>query len=456
MKKSITQTLLKSLKVKNNMSKFLIVLISVISTTAQAQNLSFKDVWKEIQKNSSVLESARFQTESAQASQIKAGRHWLPKIYIDAKSYQTNDPGSSFFGLLQQRSLLATDFNPDAINHPETKNYTRGALGIDLPLFEGGFKSAQSDIMNFSFNAQKYTEQQNELDLYSQAAQSFAIIAISEKQQNKMSQLKSVIEKLIKNYQLGQKSNAVGYSGLLGMKSLLNRLNGLTSQSQAKINSYYKTLEEFGLSQKKWKPFFTDSLSFSEKYLTSKKLGPSYKTQALNQNTIATESMIDMQQARFLPRIGAFAESSLFNSDRDTAQSYMAGLYLQWSLFDPADFGSKNEYRLKSMAMKKYSESMSKQELAQKNGLNEALNSYKENLKLINDSDKILEEQTKMSESLFRNGSINALQFVEILNRRTDLIMQQNDIEIGLIQTAAQLMALQDSSIENNLKDQKD
>jgi outer membrane protein TolC len=438
------------------MKTYLIICLSLVTLAAQAQNLSFKTVWEEIQKNSSVLESARYQTESAKAAQSKAARHWLPKIYIDAKSYQTNEAGASFFGLLQQRSLLATDFNPDSINHPETKTYTRGALGIDLPLFEGGFKSAQSDVMDSASNAQQLTEQQNELDLYSQVSQSFATIALSEKQQSKLSQLKITLEKLIKNYQLGQRSNAVGYSGLLGMKSLLNRLNGLTSQNQAKINSHYKILEELGLSQKKWKPIFNNSLSFSEKNLLSKNSDSSYKIQALKQNAKAAQNVVSMQQARFLPRIGAFAESSLFNSDRDTANSYIAGLYLQWSLFDPADFGSKNEYRLKSMAMNKYSESMNKQESAQRNALNESLNSFKENLKLINDSDTILEEQTKMSESLFRNGSINALQFVEILNRRTDLITQQSEIEIGLIQTSAQLMTLQDFNIENNLKNQKD
>ena len=240
------------------------------------------------------------------------------------------------------------------------------------------------------------------------------------------------------------------------MKSLLNRITGLMSQNQAQINSYYKTIEQLGLSQKNWKPNFSDGLSFSEKYLTASPSGLSYKTLALKENVLASENTVNMQQARFLPKVGAFAESSLFNSDRDTANAYMAGLYLQWNLFDPADFGSKNEFRLKSIATQKYSESMEKQEIAEKNGLTESLNSYKENLKLINDSDKILEEQTKMSESLFRNGSINALQFVEILNRRADLITQQNEIEVGLVQTASKFITLQAFNIETALNNKKD
>lgn len=438
------------------MKKVFILYLILMSSIAQSETMTFQNVWSEVRKTSPVLESARYQTESALASQSKAARHWLPRIYVDAKSYQTNDPGSSFFGLLQQRSVLASDFNPDSINHPETKIYTRAALGIDLPLFEGGSKSALSDIMDSTFNAQKFTERQNEIELYSQVANLFATIAITEKQQSKFSKLKSTIEKLLKNYQLGQRSNAVGYSGLLGMKSLLNRITGLTSQNQAQINSYYKTIEELGLSQKNWKPAFNDGLSFSEKYLTTQLSTSSYKNLALKQNVLASESTVSMQQARFLPKVGAFAESSLFNSDRDTANAYMAGLYLQWNLFDPADFGSKNEYRLKSLATQKYSESMEKQEIAEENGLTESLNSYKENLKLINDSDKILEEQTRMSESLFRNGSINALQFVEILNRRADLIAQQIEIEIGLVQTASKFITLQAFNIETALNNKKD
>jgi outer membrane protein TolC len=438
------------------MKKFFILYLILMSSVAWSQTMTFQSLWAEIRKNSTALESSHYQTESAKASQSKAARHWLPRLYVDAKSFQTNDPGSSFFGLLQQRSVLASDFNPDSINHPETKTYTRAALGIDLPLFEGGFKSALSNVMDSALHAQKYSEQQNEVELYSQVANLFATIAITEKQQNKFLNLKSTIEKLLKNYQLGQRSNAVGYSGLLGMKSLLNRITGLMSQNQAQINSYYKTIEQLGLSQKNWKPNFSDGLSFSEKYLTASPSGLSYKTLALKENVLASENTVNMQQARFLPKVGAFAESSLFNSDRDTANAYMAGLYLQWNLFDPADFGSKNEFRLKSIATQKYSESMEKQEIAEKNGLTESLNSYKENLKLINDSDKILEEQTKMSESLFRNGSINALQFVEILNRRADLITQQNEIEVGLVQTASKFITLQAFNIETALNNKKD
>ena len=62
------------------------------------------------------------------------------------------------------------------------------------------------------------------------------------------------------------------------------------------------------------------------------------------------------------------------------------------------------------------------------------------NILLIEESAKLLEEQTAIARALFRNGSINALQFVEVLARRIDLLVSRADAEIGLAQAHATLL----------------
>lgn len=434
------------------MKIFIYFSVVFISSFVKAETLSLNQVWKSVSQNSQLLASAHLQKESVEASQKKASRHWLPRIYIDAKGFQTNDPGSSFIGLLEQRSLMNTDFNPDTINNPKIETYLRGALGLDLPLYEGGFKSSQSEALSSQLSAQDFTLKQTEIELYSQVSTLYAQLALNEKQSQQILNLKNSLEKIMKNYQLGQRSNPIGYSALLGMKSLLNRLNGLNIQIHSKNSTYLKSFEELGLDEKNWKPLFTNSMEFVNQNLSSQldqkaEQSPSNKNLALQENVLASKKMVDIQTARFLPRVGAFAEGSIFKSERDTADSYVAGLYLQWNLFDPSDFGSRHEFELKSQALQKQSEFLSRSELAERNGLSESLKALKENISLIQDSQKNLDEQTKISESLFRNGSINAIQLVEIFNRRTDLVTQQTDIEIQYIQAAAKLITLEDFKI---------
>jgi outer membrane protein TolC len=433
-----------------------IILLNLILTLPQislAENLTFSKVWSQINAESKAVQASHLQLDSLNESKARAQRHWLPRIYLGAQTYQTNDPGASFFGLLSQRSLLQSDFAPDLINHPDTKTYTKGTLGVDLPLYEGGMKSSQVDLYNNLAKAQEHSTNQVQLEQFSQVALSYASIAILNEQKNKISDLSVQIEKLLKNYQLGNRSNPVGYSGLLGMKSVQNRLTGLKQQYDAQIKAYYAMFKEYGLKDENWSPVMATSVEFVEKYLvgnksTSASENSSYKVQSMKSNTQASEEAAQMERARFLPRVGAFAETQAFKSDRDTADSYIAGLYLQWNLFDAASFGILKEARLKADSTRKFSEALDQQERAEKLALTESLKAYQQNIQLLNDSYKLLIEQTKMTETLFKNGSINALQFVEVLSRRADLITQQGDAEIGLVKAATQMITKQNFNVE--------
>ena len=437
--------------------------ILFVAGSVHAETLSFASAWNKINEGSAAQESSRLQTESLTESQARVSRHWLPKVYLDAKSYQTNDPGASFFGLLEQRSIKQPDFTPDSINHPDSHIYTRGALGLDLALYEGGMKSSQVDLFKHSVAAQQNLTSQIQIEQYSAVGLSYGSLAVIEQQKTRLQALSSEISRMIKSYQLGSKSNPVGYSGLLGMKSLANRISGLLNQYDAQSKSHYVVLNELGLKDQSWSPENIDSNTFVTRYFsTSSKQGESvasYKIESAKETVKASEEMANMEKAKFLPRVGVFAETIVFNGNRDTANGYNAGLYLQWSLFDPSDYGSLKEAKLKSMAAAKYSEASGSQERAERAALNESLKALRQNIELLNDSYKLLVEQSKMTETLFKNGSINALQIVEILSRRTDLIAQQGEAELGLIKAGAEVVTKQKFDIamhlSNGVKDEK-
>ena len=177
----------------------------------------------------------------------------------------------------------------------------------------------------------------------------------------------------------------------------------------------------------------------------------SFKTESVKETVKASAEAANMEKAKFLPRVGAFAESYVFNGNRTTANGYNAGIYLQWSLFDSNDYGGLKEAKLKSLSAAKYSEASQQQERAERAALSESIKSLRQNIELLNDSHKLLVEQSKMTRTLFKNGSINALQIVEILSRRTDLIVQQCEAELNLIKAGSQIVTKQKFEVAKQL-----
>lgn len=425
-----------------NTLKFSVIAVAFITTSfVKADTLSFGEAWRKISESSLLQHGAKLKTQSAEEGLSRAEKHWMPRIYLDIRTYQTNDPGNAFFGLLEQKKVESKDFSPDALNHPNSQILTKGVLGFDLTLYEGGMKQAQVEMYSHKAEAEKLEASQIQIEQYAQSSLAYGSIASLQKQRTKLAQLNDEVTKLIQGYQLGQKSNPVGYSGLLGMKSLANRIGGLLDQLEAQQKSSYVILKEMGVKDVNWIPESFDARAFVARYLGLQKNieePQSYKVRAGVEAARASLQASTMEKSRYLPQVGAFAESYAFNGSRDTANGYMAGLYLRWSLFDPSDYGKFKEAQLASMAAEKLNEASAQQENAERESLFEMVQALLSNLARLDDSDKLLSEQTRVSSTLFRNGSINALQFVEILNRRTDLISQQLEAEIGLLKASVE------------------
>ena len=438
--------------IKNTMISILTI---SLAAPAMADSLTFPTVWNEINGSSPAQEASRLMTESISESRDRASHHWLPKLYLDARAYQSNDPGDNFFGLLEQRSLQQSDFNPSSINYPGVNTFERGAIGAVLPLYEGGMKTAQTDMLTHSATAQQLSTSQVQIEQYSQVGLSFGSIGIIAIQQTRFAELKGEIEKLLKNYKLGNKSNPVGYSGLLGIQSLGNRLSGLMNQYEAQRKAYYAALREMGVKESDWKPEIQNTRNFVEKYFLNRPVqvdvNLSYKLKAMRESVIAGEEAVKMEKARFLPQVGAFAETYTFNGSRQDANGYNAGLYLKWNLFDPADYGAMGEAKLKAASAKKYSEALEQQERAERAALTENIKTLIDNIKLLDDSYQLLMEQSKVTGTLFQSGAINALQIVEVMNRRADLIQQQCEAELGLLKAATQAITKQNFDLSEHL-----
>lgn len=402
--------------------------------------LSLAEVWKRVVANSEQQQANQLTTDSVQIKKDRSERHWYPKVYLDMKSYRTSDPGANFFGLIEQKSVQQSDFVPAAINQPDTQTFTRGALGLDLPLYEGGAQVAVAEMNEHSLKAQVSSQRYSKIGDFSEVAKAYGTVGLYQQQKQKIEEIFQYLQKVESRYQVGNKSNPVGYSGLLGMKSLINRIKGVMDQYQASVAAQYDQVVAIGYKGEKWRPNNFNTLEFINQNFSVDSSRRSAMISQVQESTLAHSKMTNLEKAKFLPQVGAFAESYQFRGSRDTAGGSTVGLYLRWSLLNPSEVGAVQEARLKTQATEKSALALEQREMSEAKILSEQRSTLVRNLKLMEDSQKLLTEQTVVAEGLFKNGSINALQFVETLNRRVDLILQETDLNENLLKVSAQLV----------------
>jgi outer membrane protein TolC len=430
--------------------KMIIPLSVVLINTAYAKDVQFEKIWEKINTNSKALMASSEQVEASKFNMSRSEKHWLPTLYLTGQTFVTNDSGAYMFGLLSQRKIEQADFNPTTLNDPGTNHFTKGAVGLNFPIYEGGMKEAIKKASTFQFQSKKSEDGKNRIEFYSEVAKNYFTLATLNSQKNDLAKVGSNLESIIKRYQIGNKENMVGYSGLLGLKSLKNRLSAINDENIAKITAFSKALNELAQSN--------DKITFSgneniqtllNEYLnTDASYTPTDKIKSFEYNALAATEAVGAEKSRNLPRVGVFAEGNVFNGKRDTATGFATGLYLNWNLFSGNDIGASDEAIHNSYAAKYYADAMSQKEKIDFDSQATMEETLVKTLFTLEESQKLLDEQMVIANNLFKNGMINALQLVEVLNRRVDLINSKTEVETKLIEAKAKKVTLTNTKIE--------
>lgn len=400
------------------------LLLLSLHAWSQSTTKGFDEVWGQLYQKSLKQKSAILEKEANEESLKRADRHWLPRVYVSGQWFSTNDPTQVFFNNLGQRAIEQADFTPSDLNRPGREAFRAGVLGLDLPLYEGGFKSAQSSMYQALVKSSEIELKAKRSEEYAELARQYGSLLIISQNESRLRELKMNLRKVISSYQVGAQSNPVGYSGLLGLKGVDNRIEGILAQYEMKIGNARQWIntktEEASLWQPDGKEKITDFLvtklsSSSQSAHSSMILSQEMKLKTLDE-------MRNMEKARFLPRVGIFANNNLYSGDRDTETSQSYGLYLQWDLFNSDSYGRVGEAAAKALAEQSKLNAFKQEERIMLGQLQDSKMTLEKTLKLLDDSDVLLQEQSSSAMKLFRSGMLNALQLAEVINRRVDLV----------------------------------
>ncbi|NUM87822.1 MAG: TolC family protein [Bdellovibrionales bacterium] len=403
-----------------------------------AAGVSFQDVWRTVSDRSHAGAAATARAEAAQVASSRASRHWLPRIWLGAQAVRTDEAGQNFFGLMGQRSVTAADFSPDQLNRPGTQTFTRGAVGLDLPLWEGGGGVARAEGSERVQKAVEAEASAARARQFAEVARSYGALLALREESAELQDLHRSVTGVIARYAVGSRSNPVGYSGLLGLRTLSNRLEGLLAENSSRGAGHLAALAEMGMGTTDWEPVRQGVSDFAATWFPAGNEGESPALAAERARAEAARSLVAMERSKFLPRLGLFAEQSVVSGRRDTENARAIGAYLSWNLFHPTEIGAVKEARLLASAAEHSAQARAESERAERKSLTAGAGALRKNLALVEESLRLLTEQTRTAEGLFRNGSINALQLVEALSRRADLIVSATEARLALLRTESE------------------
>ena len=157
--------------------RYLILFLSIFPRLIFAETIEFEDFWKAVEIHSFSQKAKVLEVKASEIAKNRSDRHWLPRIYTDVRAYNTNDPALNLLGKLGQRSATDADFSTssartrvgnfldsnnqpyntlnsdtanmfakDTLNHPGSNTYSRGSLGLDFSIYEGGASQAMSKL----------------------------------------------------------------------------------------------------------------------------------------------------------------------------------------------------------------------------------------------------------------------------------------------------------------------
>ncbi|MBS1958164.1 MAG: TolC family protein [Bdellovibrionales bacterium] len=412
----------------------ILILMSGAAASAETTNvLEFDELWRQVRSESPELRAADQERKAAEIRSRRQGRHWYPRLSLEARVYSTNDPAMNFMSILGQRRIGTADFAPSVLNQPGNQIFESGGLRVVLPIYEGGAGTAAADSADRLAESKQVEFEAAELQVYSQAVSSFAGILALQNQEQELTRLLKNVDEVLSRYKVGTRSNPLGYSGLLGLKNLRNRLEGELASNSAKLQTEKGRLQvQASRIGEDWvaKPEAFDAFVKS-RLKPAEGSEPSLSVRALELAAQAVDRSGDAERSMFLPRFGVFANGDLYAGSRSVATGFTGGVYLQWDLFDARNFEAMGEASARASAMQGRAESANRQSRIASIGATQNLESLEKNLSLMNDSTKYLEEQTSLTRELFRNGQINALQLVEVLSRRTDLVVARTAAQLA-------------------------
>ena len=314
------------------------VSITTLGFSQDTLTISKKDIWLKASDKNLQIKLANQDVKSAQADYRQSNSLFLPSITASHTAMSTTNPLMAFGSKLNQGILTPADFNPTLLNNPSaTQNYAT-KIEVLQPIInvDGlyGRQAAKSKMEAFELQTER-TKEYLELEVnksFMQLQLTYKAVAVLEK-----ANATAVANlKLVENY---FKQGILQKTDLLSVQVRVNEVKNQLQYAKSNVqnasdylafllnedntNKVYKPLEELdnSIALETFNPMLSDNRK---------------DIQAMGKSTEAYAKMLQSSKMNFLPRLNAFGSYELYDDTifSTSAQGYLVGAQLSWSLFD--------------------------------------------------------------------------------------------------------------------------
>ena len=376
--------------------------------------------------NNRDIQLAKLDQRIAAANYAQTSAFFLPQLGFSYTALTTNNPLNAFGFKLQQKSITASDFNPDLLNHPSAVPDFLTKLQLQQPLLNIDMiyqrKAAARQVELYGHTA-KHTEAYFSFEVkkaYMQLQLSYEAVAVLEEA---LSTAKAVYA-FTDNY---------FRQGLLQKSDLLNaqvRVSTVETQ-MAKAGSDVRNASDY-LGELMGQPagvvYKTDQFNIDLRPLTDTITGiPESRPDFLGvQKAIESAEMaIRSDKMSYLPRLNAFVDYQ-WNDNRMWGfgnNGYLAGVQLSWDIFKGTRI--KNSVAAKKLEKEKLTETLEKQKAQSAIALNKAYRQLADAQAEIRQQQVAVEQATEsltILQNRYRQGLVNT---TEVLMATTQLSQQK-------------------------------
>lgn len=438
-------------------------IISLPAFQLRADTLSFSQVLNRIEVQSPVLQSLNEKMKSDQIASERSQNHWAPKLYLDFRSYNSNDPATAFMTKLQQQQIENSDFATSSLNSPDRVQAQKGSVTLDWHLYEGNRSTVLSEMSLQQVQLTKQNQKQNKNNLQSEVFKMYFSVVQLQVEKNNLEEIKKISDKILNDYQLRKNENPVGYSGFLGLKSLKlqidSRLETIEQQKQIHFDSLNFLMADPSVTAKptnnentnkeknneNWSVELNSFNLYKNKIETLAKNwspnseSPQLQTAVIQKNM--AEKNKELEMSFWKPQVGAFAEAYTLSGNKGTGTGNTLGVYVRWG-FDSQLIGNQDQAKKQALAADYFVKATQQKINIQNQALIQSNQIFDSNLVTIKKSLELLQEQTAMMKKLYQSGAINSLQLTEVYMRQFQLVRQYSELQSEQINIMSNLIQI--------------
>lgn len=413
------------------------------------EEMSFPKIWEQIVKSSPENKSINYMKLSSEKSVSRQSLNWLPSFYLNSQLISTNDPTLTFMNYLGEGQVKQDDFIPSHLNAPSNNIFNSTQTGIDFLIYDGSVRSSSLNSQIHLSKSLEYEKKAELISLYVRALREYIKILLTQEYNKELKSIQNNVENIINNYRLGEKSNPIGYSGFLSLKSILNKILIINQDCELTIKNAKITINIMaGTDKKEWVVKDISTEKFSSLYfLKTENSLYSYKYLSELENTAAIKEKVKLEEAKYLPKFGVFSQANIYAGDRDTNTAYVFGLYIKFNIA-VSDFGSADEVELLAKSKEESAKVVINTQKILNDSSNESLIAIKNKLQLLDKSEEILNEQVAVISKLFKNGTTSVSQISELYNKKIDLINTKYSLKNYLYESELAKVSLSKKSVE--------